>query len=95
MSLETEQKSMAATTTREEDRKSAGQRRINNVWEYTQALIAFSVVLTTCIGIAWRVGEKAPTASGFPPEWWTILGLVIGFYFGRTNHARVGDGKQD
>lgn len=72
--------------------KTAGQRKINDVWEYTQALIALSVVLTTCVGIfIGRVIEKGAGTLPFPPEWWTILGLVIGFYFGRTNHARVGD----
>jgi hypothetical protein len=31
-------------------------------------------------------GNEVP----FPPEWWTIVGLVIGFYFSRTNHEKVG-----
>lgn len=87
------QPSVAPTTTTEQDLKTAGQRRINNVWEYTQAAIAFSVVITTCIGIfIGRVVQGSNTSTiPFPPEWWTILGLVIGFYFGRTNHARIGD----
>jgi len=73
-----------ATTTLEEDRRTAGQRQINLTWEFTQAAIALMVVLATVI-------------SGFMPktENTTILAnaffLVIGFYFGRTNHARKGE----
>lgn len=82
----------ASKTTAEEDLKSKGQRKINDVWEFTQAAIASVIVLTTCVGIF--IGHPPgmiERSSAFPPEWWTILGLVIGFYFGRTNHARVGD----
>lgn len=66
---------------------NAGQRRINLVWEGTQAFIAATIVLTTCLGIFF--GRVINTdAVPFPAEWWTVVGLVIGFYFGRTNHAR-------
>jgi hypothetical protein len=83
---------VAPTTTVEQDLKSAGQRRINNVWEYTQAFISSAVVLTTCAGIFMGSMARTPAEHvAFPPEWWTILGLVIGFYFGRSNHARLGD----
>jgi hypothetical protein len=87
------QDNKASSTTVEEDLKSAGQRKINDVWEFTQAAIASLIVLTTCIGIiVGRVVQREVGPSAiFPPEWWTILGLVIGFYFGRTNHARAGD----
>ena len=72
---------------------TAGQRRVNLIWESSQALIALLVVFTTCLGIAITLIWDLAGAT-FPPEWWTIVGLVIGFYFGRTNHARVGDGAQ-
>jgi hypothetical protein len=72
---------------------SAGQRQTNLIWERTQSVIALAIVLTTCGGIValsslrfWHEDlgiDKFPT---FPPEWWTILGLVIGFYFGRTRN---------
>lgn len=81
---------MASKTTVEEDLKTAGQRKINNVWEYTQAMIAMAIVLTTCFGVI----ANGKDTSFFSPQWWTVLGLVIGFYFGRTNHARVGDVTQ-
>jgi hypothetical protein len=72
--------------------RTAGLRRVNLIWERTQSMIALSVVLTTCLGVAalsllryYHADVILPT---FPPEWWTIVGLVIGFYFGRTNHDR-------
>jgi hypothetical protein len=81
--------SKAPDTTSEENLHSASQRKVNLVWEYSQAGIALMIVGTTCVGIfigrVW-VGSTVP----FPAEWWTIVGLVIGFYFGRTNHQRVG-----
>ena len=83
--------STAPTTTAEQNLKSAGQRRINAVWEYTQAVIAFTVVVTTSVGIFIGRVLQREVQVPFPAEWWTIVGLVIGFYFGRTNHARVGD----
>lgn len=83
----------ASQTTAEQDLKTAGQRKINDIWEITQASIASLIVLTTCLGIiiGRLVFREVGPGSVFPPEWWTILGLVIGFYFGRTNHARLGD----
>jgi len=82
----------AADLGRREERilLTAGQRRVNLIWEGSQAAIALTVVLTTCIGIIAPIAG-VDLGADFPPEWWTIVGLVIGFYFGRTNHARVGD----
>lgn len=70
------------TTTEEQDRHTANQRTINLVWETTQATIAVLVVGANVVGAFYLPNEN------------TILGnaffLVIGFYFGRTNHARTG-----
>jgi hypothetical protein len=70
------------TTTVEEDRHTATQRTINLVWETTQAIIALLVVGANVVAAFYLQSEN------------TILGnaffLVIGFYFGRTNHARAG-----
>jgi hypothetical protein len=81
--------SKAPDTTSEENLHSKSQRKVNLIWEYSQASIALMTVFTTCLGVfigrVW-VGSVVP----FPAEWWTIVGLVIGFYFGRTNHQRVG-----
>jgi hypothetical protein len=77
---------------------TAGQRKTNLIWERTQSIIALAVVMTTCSGIIalssirfWHADLSPEAFPSFPPEWWTILGLVIGFYFGRTNHSRIGD----
>jgi hypothetical protein len=74
--------------------RTEGHRKTNLIWERTQSIIALAVVLTTCAGVACLSIIRfynIESAITFPPEWWTILGLVIGFYFGRTNHERVED----
>lgn len=69
------------TTTAEGDRVTSGQRHINRVWEYTQAAIALmitgAIVYTSIQGIA-----SDNLSNGFF--------LIIGFYFGRLNHAAIG-----
>jgi hypothetical protein len=91
--LTEDQKHLESKTTVEEDLHSASQRFINNKWETVQANISQAIVLTTCIGVITSIVSNLfgiERTIAFPAEWWTILGLVIGFYFGRTNHARVG-----
>lgn len=89
------------TTTAEQDRRTKSQRQINNVWEYTQSYVAVVVVTTTALGVfIGRILQgngdaSTPSVLPFPAEWWTIVGLVIGFYFGRTNHSRIGDTPRD
>ncbi len=88
-----------ATTTGEQDRKSAGQREINLIWENTQRLIALFVVVMGCLVSGVVVIASTVTGTGEPSSLvlaaFTLLSnisfLVAGFYFGRTNHARIGD----
>ncbi len=75
-----------ATTTLEQDRATAGQRHINRVWEGTQAVIAISVVLATLYAAVF-VQNMDKAAFTFLTN---VLFVVIGFYFGRTNHTRTG-----
>ena len=78
-----------ATSTREQDRHALGQRRVNIIWEMTQAFIAIGVVsalLYTSAKIALR-NDMDKTAFIVMSD---IGSLVIGFYFGRTNHQKVG-----
>jgi hypothetical protein len=82
-----EEKHLQSTTTGEEDLHSASQRQVNLIWERTQAGVAWMIVATTCVVVA--AGRFYP-ATSLQAEWWTIVGLVIGFYFGRTNHQRIG-----
>ena len=72
---------VASTTTSEQDRHSLGQRRVNLVWEGTQAAIAVSVTCATLYAALNGIESSALGNAFF---------LVVGFYFGRTNHQRVG-----
>lgn len=82
--------SMAATTTYQQDLITAGQRRINLIWEVTQSAIAIIVVLSNMI-VAVRNGLRpSGSASEFPIILSSALFLIVGFYFSRTNHAAIG-----
>lgn len=69
--------------------KTTGQRRVNLIWEVTQACIALGVTFATL----W-VSANMALMSGTDRAAFLLLGnaffLVIGFYFGRTNHQRMG-----
>lgn len=65
-----------------------GQRKINLIWEYTQAIIALLVVASNLI-VGVQVGLSGGTAE-VPPMLSNALFLVVGFYFSRTNHAAIG-----
>ncbi len=79
----------APRTTAEQDRKTAGQRRVNILWELTQSLIAIAVTIATLYAAVTIVLRLTGNESAF-----LLLSnaffLVIGFYFGRTNHQRSG-----
>ena len=77
---------LAPTTTAQEDLTTAGQRRINLIWEYTQSAIALIVVLvalSAAVLAMWQ-GKEVSAFLSF------ICGNVVGFYFSRTNHAAIG-----
>lgn len=72
-------------TDKEHILNSAGQRQINRVWELTQSFIAVIVTgstlyVTSSLAIQKESGSLALLSNAFF--------LIIGFYFGRTNHAR-------
>jgi len=76
----------AAVATEADKLRTEGQRKINLIWEATQASIALLVVLAN-ITAAFKLDiENGMLSNSFF--------LVIGFYFGRTNHARAGDPLQ-
>lgn len=79
---------LPATTTAQEDATVAGQRRINLIWEYTQAFIAITVVLSNMIAAVFNVivGRDVDV----PMILSSALFLIVGFYFSRTNHAAIG-----
>lgn len=69
------------TTTTEEDRKTAGQRRVNVIWEVTQAIVAISVTLAMIYCVLEKI-ESPTMASAFT--------LVLSTYLIRTNHSKTG-----
>jgi hypothetical protein len=69
--------------------KTGGQRRINIIWEGTQAFVAIAVTIATLFVAASLALKDEKQVAAF-----LLLSnaffLVIGFYFGRTNHQRQG-----
>jgi uncharacterized membrane protein YqgA involved in biofilm formation len=81
------QQPLSPTTTEQEDITTAGQRRVNLIWEYTQAIIALLVVISTMVaGIesVFHPNTQIPTILS------VAFGTVVGFYFSRTNHQAIG-----
>ena len=69
--------------------RTAGQRRINVIWEVTQAVIAIAVTGSTL----YVAGQLALKDAGQTAAFLLLSNaffLVVGFYFGRTNHTRQG-----
>lgn len=69
------------STTAEEDRKTSGQRRVNLIWELTQAMVAIMVTAAT-IYSALKGVESLLLGNAFT--------LIIALYFVRQNHTKVG-----
>lgn len=93
-----EKGSLSPTTTEQEDMTTAGQRRVNLIWEYTQAIIALVVCLFTMIAaliIVIAVVYYDKKDVQIPTIFAVAFGTVIGFYFSRTNHQAIGgEGKK-
>jgi hypothetical protein len=65
---------------------TAGQRKINLIWEFTQAFLAVLVTFAMVYCEIFNIEAPQLTNAFF---------LIVGFYFSRTNHtARGGIGKQ-
>lgn len=68
--------------------KTAGQRRVNLLWESTQALVALAVTgATLYISAVLALSDHGATAFVLLSN---AFFVVIGFYFGRTNGTRTG-----
>jgi len=76
-----EQPSLPPQTTSQEDLVTAGQRRINLIWEWTQSVIAVMVTLSYIGAQLLRIESAGLANACF---------LIVGFYFSRTNHAAIG-----
>lgn len=94
------QKKPIAPTSHEEtqqDKTTEGQRAINLLWEHTQAKIALVVVVITILAnaaitlvlIIRQIDMTAGQAMGIS-FLNMICGIVISFYFSRTNHSAIG-----
>ena len=75
-------------TTLQQDLVSAGQRKVNLIWEYTQSAISMMVVIANMVVATYHGLSKEH--SEFPPVLQNTLFLVVGFYFSRTNHSAIG-----
>lgn len=69
------------TTTAEDDRRTAGQRRVNLTWETTQAVMAISLTFAEIYCAVFAIDAKALDVA---------FGAIVTMYFIRTNHTRIG-----
>lgn len=76
------------TTTTQQDLTVAGQRRINLIWEFTQAIIAVLIVMAVVVASLFNVFNRLPVEV--PTILSTMGGMIIGFYYARTNHQAIG-----
>lgn len=82
---------------------TAGQRNVNLMWETTQAKIALAIVyivlavaaVISVVGmLPWATEKQIALAISAFLLLSNLSTLVIGFYYGRTNHQRVGGVEQ-
>lgn len=76
----------------EESLTSVGQRHVNVMWETTHRQIALGVMcafLVLCMlnGVSQAFGRPE---VDIPPSLAGVVGYVVGAYFSRTNHERIG-----
>lgn len=92
---------LAPTTTEQQDITLAGQRAINKIWEYTQSAIALLVVISgvminsiIVMFIIINSVEVTTTQLSLISICLQFInlttGIIIGFYFSRTNHSAQG-----
>ena len=73
--------SLPSDTTLEEDRKTSSQRRINLIWESTQAVIAVAITVAMIYCAIHKIDSKEIT--------YAFISIVT-MYFIRTNHTKIG-----
>lgn len=84
---------LPATTTEQQDLTVLGQRRINIIWEVTQAMIAIAVTLATILSVFMVAVGFVTITSEQTVAMMQLVGmdlLILGFYFSRTNHEKIG-----
>jgi hypothetical protein len=75
------QQSLPPSTTLQEDLVTAGQRRINLIWEFTQASVT---ILITCAAIYAVFNSIDSDILNF------AFIAIISTYYARTNHTKIG-----
>ena len=92
---------LAPDTTVEDDMVTAGQRAVNLIWESTQSQIAkvtvyaniliIIVVIVGLVALKGQIGtELIAIILAALGSINTTTGIIIGFYFSRTNHQSIG-----
>lgn len=84
---------LSPTTTEEGDRVTAGQRHISRVWEYTQAILAVTVVTTTIYVLAVMAlsfRDLSPNSLLIVSHLVVMATYIVTSYYQRTNHTREG-----
>jgi hypothetical protein len=76
-----ENKSLQANTTAQEDMVTAGQRRVNMIWEMTQSIIAVLITGAIIYNAVNKIESNVLNNAFF---------LIVAMYFVRTNHNRIG-----
>lgn len=69
------------TTTAEQDRTTRSQRRINFIWESTQAIVTVAITLSEIYAQLHKISAPMLDAAFF---------AVTSTYLARTNHTKVG-----
>lgn len=78
----------------EESLLTSGQRRINLIWEVTQSVIAMTVTTSTLyVSANLALNNQGDTSAFLLLS--NVFFLVIGTYFNRSNHQRIGGVQKD
>lgn len=72
---------LSPTTTEAEDTTTEGQRKVNLIWELTQAGISVLITAAVVYCAIYSISSDNLANAFF---------LIIGFYFSRTNHQAIG-----
>jgi hypothetical protein len=84
------QESLTISTSSSPERSAAtlrGQQKVNLIWEFTQAAIA---VLITMAIVTASIMVLVTGKGEIPNILCAGFGLVVGTYFQRTNHIKIG-----
>lgn len=86
---------LPSTTTPEQDRTTQGQRDTSMMWEtnqgwVTKVLISGSVLVAGVLAIFGKFLGAPELQLPAAMYLFGSSGVVIGFYFGRTNHTKTG-----